>query len=80
MTKMRRNLNSLSLEENFDLYLMAHSAYSRWLNWCITPKIIASHRLDDASNLLDQYYKLGSQFADIGARTITNEQGFVEFH
>ena len=65
---------------NFDLYLIMHMAWHKWQERNVQVIVTKSHDLDNATSLLDRYYKLGNAFADYAAKKVTKDAGIVEFH
>lgn len=66
-------------KQNFDLFFMVHSAYNLWPQRKVTVHVVKSHCLDSTNDSLERYYRLGNEFADLAAKTVAQEQGFVEY-
>ena len=62
---------------NFDLYLIMHLAWHKWQERNVQIVVTKSHDLDNATSLLDRYYKLGNAFADHAAKKVTKDAGIV---
>ena len=77
--KSESDLAMFHWKRNFDLYLMVHTAYNLWPQRTVSVRVVKSHCLDSANDPLERYYRLGNEFADLAAKTIAQEQGFVEY-
>ena len=78
-SKTLDELHSYHNVVNFDLYLIMHLAWHKWQERNVKVVVTKSHDLENATSLLDRYYKLGNAFADFAAKKVTKDAGIVEF-